>query len=60
MVKRIGLYPRVHADTSGDGVVSQAGGVALVETVRVAGWTGCCQRRCRGGAGRWRSMTRRR
>jgi hypothetical protein len=37
VVKRIGLYPRVHADTSGDGVVSQAGGVALVETVRVAG-----------------------
>jgi hypothetical protein len=36
-VKRIGLYPRVHADTSGVGVVSQAGGVALVETVRVAG-----------------------
>jgi hypothetical protein len=36
-VKRIGLYPRVHADTSGAGVVSQAGGVALVETVRVAG-----------------------
>jgi hypothetical protein len=36
-VKRIGLYPRVHADTGGAGVVSQAGGVALVETVRVAG-----------------------
>jgi Transposase DDE domain group 1 len=36
-VKRIGLYPRVHADTSGAGVVSQGGGVALVETVRVAG-----------------------
>jgi hypothetical protein len=36
-VKRIGLYPRVHADTYGAGVVSQAGGVALVETVRVAG-----------------------
>jgi hypothetical protein len=37
VVKRIGLYPRVRADTSGSGVVSQAGGVALVETVRVVG-----------------------
>jgi hypothetical protein len=36
-VKRIGRYPRVHADTNGIGVVSQAGGVALVETARVAG-----------------------
>jgi hypothetical protein len=36
-VKRIGLYPRVQADTNGAGVVSQAGGVALVETVRAAG-----------------------
>lgn len=36
-MKRIGLYPRVHADTSGVGVVSQAGGVTLVETVRAAG-----------------------
>src|SRR6266545_2626515 len=37
MVKRIGLYPGVRADTNGAGVVSQAGGVALVETVRAAG-----------------------
>jgi hypothetical protein len=36
-VKRIGLYPRVRADTNGAGVVSQAGGVVLVETVRAAG-----------------------
>jgi hypothetical protein len=36
-VKRIGLYPRVRADTRGAGVVSQAGGVALVETVRASG-----------------------
>jgi hypothetical protein len=36
-VKRIGLYPRVHADTNEAGVVWQGGGVALVETVRVAG-----------------------
>jgi hypothetical protein len=39
-VKRIGLYPRVHADTNGEGVVSQGGGVALVETARVAGLDG--------------------
>lgn len=36
-MKRIGLYPRVYADTNGTGVVSQAGGVALVETARAAG-----------------------
>lgn len=36
-MKRIGLYPRVQADTLGSGVVSQAGGVGLVETVRVSG-----------------------
>jgi hypothetical protein len=36
-VKRIGLYPRVQVDTSGTGVVSQGGGVALVETARAAG-----------------------
>jgi hypothetical protein len=36
-VKNIGLYPRVRVDTSGTGVVSHAGGVALVETVRAAG-----------------------
>jgi hypothetical protein len=36
-VKRSGLYPRVQADARGFGVVSQAGGVALVETIRVAG-----------------------
>jgi hypothetical protein len=37
VVKSIGLYPCVQADTSGTGVVSQAGAVALIETVRVAG-----------------------
>jgi Transposase DDE domain group 1 len=36
-VKGIGLYPRVHVDTFGTGVVSQSGGVALVEAVRAAG-----------------------
>lgn len=36
-MKRIGLYPRVRVDTDGSGVVSQAGGVALVETIRASG-----------------------
>jgi hypothetical protein len=36
-VKSIGLYPRVRADTAGERVVSQAGAVGLVDTVRVAG-----------------------
>ena len=37
MKKRSGLYPGVHADAAGSGVVSQAGGVTLVETVRAVG-----------------------
>ncbi len=36
MKKRTGLYPAVQADAAGAGVVSHAGGVALVETVRAA------------------------
>jgi len=39
-VKNIGLYPRVQADTAGTGVVSRAGALALVETVRAAGLDG--------------------
>jgi hypothetical protein len=35
MVKRVGLYPGVQVDTGGTGVVSQGGGAALVEAVRV-------------------------
>lgn len=35
--KRIGSYPRVRVEGGGRGVVSQAGGVLLVETVRKAG-----------------------
>jgi hypothetical protein len=49
-VKRIGLYPRVQADTSGTWVVSQAGGVALVETARAAG----LDRALSAALGRWR------
>jgi hypothetical protein len=36
-VNSIGLYPRVRSDTAGTAIVSQAGAVGLVETVRVAG-----------------------
>jgi hypothetical protein len=35
--KRIGSYPRVRIESGGRTVVSQAGGVLLVETVRKAG-----------------------
>jgi Transposase DDE domain group 1 len=49
-VKRIGWYPRVQVDTTGSGVVSQAGGVPLVETVRVSG----LDRALAAGLGRWR------
>lgn len=34
MKKRIGSYPRVRIEGGGRAVVSQAGGVLLVETVR--------------------------
>lgn len=37
MKKRIGSYPRVRIEDGGRAVVSQAGGVLLVETVRKAG-----------------------
>ncbi|MHC0434365.1 IS1380 family transposase [Streptomyces sp. O3] len=37
MKKRIGSYPRVRIEGGGRGVVSQAGAVLLVETVRKAG-----------------------
>jgi hypothetical protein len=36
-VKNIGLYPRVAIDAAGTGIVSHAGAVGLVDTVRVAG-----------------------
>ncbi len=37
MKKRIGLYPRVRVEKGGRGVVSQAGAVLLVETIRKSG-----------------------
>ncbi|MEU1601249.1 transposase, partial [Streptomyces sp. NPDC005708] len=37
MKKRIGSYPRVRTEGDGRGVVSQAGGVLLVETIRKTG-----------------------
>ncbi|MDT0264262.1 IS1380 family transposase, partial [Jatrophihabitans lederbergiae] len=36
-MKNIGLYPRVQTDTAAAKIVSQAGAVSLVETVRAAG-----------------------
>ena len=35
--KRNGFYPAVGVDAAGSGVVSQAGAIALVETVRAVG-----------------------
>ncbi len=40
MSKRIGCYPRVGVESGGRGVVSQAGAVLLVETVRKSGLDG--------------------
>ena len=37
MKKRSGVYPTVEVDATGCGVVSQAGGAALLDTARVAG-----------------------
>ncbi|MFG2504218.1 IS1380 family transposase [Streptomyces rubiginosohelvolus] len=37
MKKRIGFYPRVRVEKGGRGVVSQAGAVLLVETIRKSG-----------------------
>ena len=37
MMKRSGFYPRVRVDAAGSGVVSQCGGVLLLETIRRVG-----------------------
>ncbi|WP_028281287.1 hypothetical protein [Arthrobacter sp. H5] len=37
MSQSTGFYPSVRVDSAGDGVVSQAGGLILAETVRVSG-----------------------
>ena len=37
MKKRTGLYPPVRVDARGRGVVSQAGGLLLVDAVRASG-----------------------
>ncbi len=50
MKKRTGCYPLLHADAAGVGVVSHAGGVALVETIRTAGLDVALS----AGLGRWR------
>lgn len=53
MKKRIGLYPRVRPDAAGSGVVSQAGGITLTETIRAAG----LDRALSEALGRWRKPT---
>lgn len=49
-MKRSGLYPRVRPDTTGTGIVSQAGAVALVETMRAA----CLDTRLSAALSPWR------
>ncbi len=51
MKKRTGLYPAVQVDAAVCGVVSQAGGVALLETARVSG----LDRALSAGLERWRA-----
>ena len=53
MKKRTGLYPSVGADAAAVGVVSHAGGVALLETVRAAG----LDRQLSDGLAPWRKPT---
>ncbi len=53
MMQRSGFYPRVRVDGNGAGVVSQAGAVTLVETVRVSG----VDAGLREALGRWRKPT---
>ena len=52
-MKVIGLYPRVHVDTSRSSAVGQAGGVLLTETVRLCGLDGLLS----AGLARWRKPT---
>jgi len=51
--QRSGMYPRVRLDAAGAGVVSQAGGVTLVETARVSG----LDRGLRAALSPWRKPT---
>lgn len=53
MKKRTGPYPAVQVDAAGCGVVSQAGGVALVEAARVSG----LDRALSAGLASWRKPT---
>ncbi len=53
MRKRSGLYPAVGVDGTGSGVVSQAGGVLLLETVRASGLDPALG----AGLARWRKPT---
>ncbi|EFL29578.1 predicted protein [Streptomyces viridochromogenes DSM 40736] len=49
--KRIGSYPRVRVEGGGRGVVSQAGAVLLVETVRKSGLNTAGSPECTRGLG---------
>jgi hypothetical protein len=51
--KRSGLYPHVHVDGAGSGVVSQAGGVLLLGTVRASSLDVALT----AGLARWRKPT---
>ena len=44
MRESTGLYPRVRTDAAGAGVVSQAGAVLLLDTIRAAGLDGALSR----------------
>ena len=50
MKQATGFYPRVHVDAAGSGVVSHAGGLTLIETVRASG----IDRALSGALGPWR------
>ena len=61
MGKSTGFYPRVRVDTAGTGVVSHAGAVLLIETIRTLGLDRALSAVAwRRGGGRWRCTTRRR
>ena len=53
MKQRTGLYPCVQVDAAGSGVVSQAGGVTLLQTVRASG----LDLALRDAVARWRRPT---
>ena len=57
-MKNIGLYPGVQIDTAATRIVSQAGAVALVETVRASGLDRGLSQVLARGVSLWRGMIR--